>query len=114
MKQCVRAYVCREQDSGLADVGGCVWRVFMCVWRVYLHACMWVHTCVLFVRKHVQVSNSPEPCPAPVVPAAVQRMPSFSGNPFASTGHSGTVCWTVGITEVAIVSPRLHMSFSHL
>ena len=71
------------------------------VWCVSVQTCE--RTSVSSVGMYVHACHSPEPCPAPAVPAAVQRMPSFSGTPFASRGHPGTVCWTAGMTEVAIV-----------
>ena len=83
--------------EGVHVVCPCVW----CGAALCVCACMHVgaHVCYL----HAQVCHSPEPCPTPVVSAVVQRTPSFSGTPFASRGHSGTVCWTAGTTEVVIV-----------
>ena len=100
--------VCRTGSFG---------RKCMCVLCAHLFVVCCAHVCVMWcvsvqtcertsvssVSMDVHACHSPEPCPAPAVPAAVQRMPCFSGTPFASRGHPGTVCWTVGMTEVAIV-----------
>ena len=85
----------------LESVHGCVHVCVVWCGVVCVRACMHVgaHVC----HQYVQVRHSLEPCPTPVVPAVVQRTPSFSGTPFASRGHSGTVCWTAGTTEVVIV-----------
>ena len=84
---CVCVCVCaHKQDGGFADVGGVLWQVYLC-----MHACVctrmpWcvtVCTCVTFA-----LAMPSSHC----VSCSSEDSFFFSGTPFASRGHSGSVC----------------------